>query len=85
VGGGSGGTAAEGGGGSGAAVVAAGGGSAGGGGVGAADGLAAIGVAMVDDDCGAGVEPQATPRRIHADDATSVARTWVRIFALYRC
>ena len=42
-----------------------------------------MGVVTVDDDCGAGVVPQATPKRIHADDATSVAKICVRMRPLY--
>ena len=43
----------------------------------------ATGVVVVDDDCGAGVAPQATPRRVNAVKTTVVDKTWFRIFAVY--
>jgi len=89
-GGGSGGVIAEaGGGGSGAtataeglAVVDVGAIAAGPGGV-VATGAVIIGVVVVDDVCGAGVVPQATPSSVNEVKTTIVVKAWFRIFAVY--
>ena len=44
---------------------------------------AVTGVVVIDDVCGAGVVPQATPSNVNEVKTTIVVKAWFRIFAVY--